>query len=252
VSMVGLFLACSLLVVDGTDWELAGARTAVSMTTVKGSFFLDRSVRVGNWGYCDASPEAKSEELIRLQNIVAELGETQLCLFPSLAPEDVRMLGAFVQLYNLIDLNLRRCVETFAACEKLPADVQVKYLKLPATKLVATVKYAVQGMDPAKENISDTIGKLDEIEFRRPFRNLFAHWAARRLPNNEPAIVFLTKYEADAVQTLGTPLEPGSVASAVMFLADIYGLCIHIDKYEKWIAQNERLAKLLSGKVSGY
>jgi hypothetical protein len=182
-------------------------------------------------------PEAKSEELVRLQRIVADLGETQLFLFPPLEREDVRMLGAFVQFYNFIDLNLRRCVETFAICGKLSTDVQNKYLKLPAAKLVATVKYAVQGMSPFEEDIPVTIAKLDEIEFRRPFRNLFAHWAARRLPNNEPAVVFLTKYEADAVQVLGTPLEHGSVANAVMFLADIYGLCIHIDKYEKWIAQ---------------
>jgi hypothetical protein len=177
----------------------------------------------------------RNPHIERLAKLVREVGERELFRFPHLSADVVQMFGAFIQYYNFIDMNLRRSVEAFAIAEKLPAEVQRKYLKLSSTALVPTVKAVVQTMDPSVEDVPDALGKLDEIEFRRPFRNLFAHWAAKRIPN-EDAIVFFTKNEADALQTSGTGLEVGNVSTGVMDLADLRGLCIHIEAYERWIA----------------
>jgi hypothetical protein len=90
-------------------------------------------------------------------------------------------------------------------------------------------------MDQSLENVADTLLKLDEIERRRGFRNLLAHWAARRLPG-EDAIVFFTMDGFDERQISGADMPFGDHArTAIVDLADLRGLFGHMAEYEKWI-----------------
>jgi hypothetical protein len=78
---------------------------------------------------------------------------------------------------------------------------------------------------------------LPLLRLRRcEIRNLFGHWAARRIPNQD-AVVLLSKDENDAMRTGGAYLSSGHVKSCVLDLADIRGLIVHeLNKFEPWLA----------------
>lgn len=154
----------------------------------------------------------------------------------NLVPEDFRIIGAYVQMYNFIEFNCRRCVEIFALAGLLTGRSRQKPQRTSISDLVPTIKTVVERMNPTVEDIRDSLAKLDEIELRRSFRNLFAHWAARRIPN-EDAIVLFSMDGFDQKQIFGVdnPLE--DVAQTVIVdLADIRGLIVHMSDYERWIA----------------
>src|ERR1700691_3732403 len=112
-------------------------------------------------------PSYRSPEIDRLAALVWQISATELFKFPHLSHDVVLMLGAFIQYYNFIDLNLRRSIEVFSAANILPLDFQKRHLKLPASELVAAAKSAVQIMDAVVEDIPEALGKFDEIELRR-------------------------------------------------------------------------------------
>lgn len=47
--------------------------------------------------------------------------------FPVLLPPDHQMIGVFIQLFNYMDFNLRRAVETFACGKLLHGKAAKKY-----------------------------------------------------------------------------------------------------------------------------
>ena len=49
-----------------------------------------------------------------LEAIVAAKQRDRLMEFPVLEPEDHRIIGMFLQLFNYMDFNLRRAIETFS------------------------------------------------------------------------------------------------------------------------------------------
>lgn len=104
----------------------------------------------------------------------------------NLQAEDLQLIGAIVQTYNFIELNLRRCISLFAHSGMMSSPRSSKNIG----DLVVAVKAQVVKMDPYVEDISHSIAMLDEIELRRPFRNLLAHWAARRIVNQDAMILF--------------------------------------------------------------
>jgi hypothetical protein len=172
-----------------------------------------------------------------LQSIVDSTPREKLFDFPVLQPHDHQMIGVFIQLFNYMDFNLRRAIETFAHAKLLQGRAAKKYPKIHSSKVASAVQDAVKAMDAAVEDIPDTIRILTIIERRREIRNLLGHWAARRFPS-EDAIVLLTKDESDAMQVGGAYLASGHVKSAVLDLADIRGLIDHqLVPIELWLAQ---------------
>jgi hypothetical protein len=153
---------------------------------------------------------------------------------PSLSEDDLKLIGAFIQIYNFMELNLRRSIEAAAKGGLLPHLSEKKLRSLQPSDLVPAMKAAVANMNLSDEERGDTLQKLDEIELRRGHRNLFAHWAARRI--GDDGIVFITRNDRDAAAS-GRPLADGAVATAIMQLADIRGLTRHMLQYEVWIAQ---------------
>ena len=172
-----------------------------------------------------------------LQAIVASTPRERLMEFPVLQSADHEMIGAFIQLFNYMDLNLRRAIETLALAKLLPSRVAKKYPRIHSSEVSSVVQDSVRAMDAAAEDIPKTIRILARIERRREIRNLLGHWAARRIPN-EDAIVLLTKDENDAMRSGGTYLSNGYVKSAILDLADLRGLIVHeLIPFEAWLAK---------------
>lgn len=172
-----------------------------------------------------------------LEAIIARTPREKLFAFPVLQPPDHQLIGVFIQLFNYMDFNLRRAIETFAYAKLLQGKAATKYPKIHSSGVASAVQDAVKAMDASVEDIPETIRILEIIERRREVRNLLGHWAARRIAN-EDAIVLLTKDESDAMRIGGAYLGNGYVKSAILDLADIRGLITHeLAPFELWLAQ---------------
>lgn len=171
-----------------------------------------------------------------LEAIVDATPRDRLMDFPVLEPQDHQLIGAYIQLFNYIDFNLRRSIETFAHAKLLRGEVARTYPKVHASKVATAVQDAVKAMDPTLEDIDDAIWKLTVIERRREIRNLLAHWAARRIPSQD-SIVLMTKDEADAMRTGGAYLANGHVKRVVTDLGPLRTVMAdELIPYEVWLA----------------
>lgn len=179
-------------------------------------------------------PELKTPEIEKLTKLVGT-GHINFAALENLTSDDLKVFAAFIQFYNYIEINLRRSIEAFDHGQILSNEASKRRRKLRAAELVPIAKDAVQKMSPDQEDIFDTLAKLTEIEFRRPYRNLLAHWGARRIPGHD-AIVFLTMNNQDALQVLGKDLEIASLATATLRMADLRGLTVSISEHEKWLS----------------
>jgi hypothetical protein len=177
-------------------------------------------------------PQNATPRLERMQREVDRLGG-QLFEFPHLQPSDYQLFGAYIQMYNFIDMNLRRCVEAFHQGNVLPGDV--RWQRLREAELVGVVIRVVRTMDPALEPMEETISRLNEIEFRRSFRNMMGHFAARRYPNEE-AIVFFSNDHRDSMRIHDRPLEPTMLLNSLVEVPVLRELMTHVAQYERWIA----------------
>lgn len=177
-----------------------------------------------------ALPEAfESEQLLELRAYYETL---ELCDLLPLEREDIFLIGAFVQVFNFIELNLRRSIEVFCA-----AGLIERKKSFHTSDLVELVKKAVTKLSVASSDLDDILGKLGEIELRRPYRNLLAHWAGRRIPRHD-AIVLLSMDGKDALAALGaSTISQDYCAYSIMLLSDLRGLLAHVTTYDEWLAK---------------
>lgn len=156
--------------------------------------------------------------------------------------EDACLIGTFVQVFNFIELNLRRSIEVFCT-----ADLIVRKKNVHTSDLVGLVKTAVTKLGLSDPELEDVLGKLDEIEFRRPFRNLLAHWAGRRLPGHD-AIVLLSMDAKDASARVGeNAVTKDHCVYSIVLLPDLRGLLKHIATYDEWLARKTSEWHILLG-----
>jgi len=179
--------------------------------------------------------EHRNPRVEYLEKVLAGLGDNPSSL-AGLKSDDLRLIGSFIQIYNYIELNLRRSIEIFARSNLLDDAVARKHHRISSKLLVQTLKAAVVKLDPSIEDIDKNLKKLDEIEYRRSVRNLLAHWAAKRIPG-EDAIVLMSKDGLDEKQISGEDQSRDDyVRTAIFDLADLRGLVQHIVDYEVWLA----------------
>lgn len=148
-----------------------------------------------------------------------------------LVPDDFRLIGTFVQIYNFLELNLRRSIDIFDRAKLLQRPKRIG-----RGRWVELANLAVQAMDPAQEPIAETLGRLTEIDDRRSWRNLLAHGAAKRIPAHD-ALVLISQDSADAQRLFGQSNMPDQCWYAVVRLPDLRGLTIHINQYERWLSE---------------
>jgi len=75
--------------------------------------------------------------------------------FPVLQPPDHQLIGVFIQLFNYMDFNLRRAIETFAYAKLLQGKAAKRYPRIHSSKVASTVQDSVKSMDAAVEDIPE-------------------------------------------------------------------------------------------------
>ena len=168
----------------------------------------------------------------RAEYLEQEASKYQVSELWNLTNEDFMILGKYIQMYCFIELNIRRLFNSIVSTElfeiKSKGRVNIpfildKLIELVGDNLVESSK------------VDEIIGKLKEIKFRRDYRNIFAHWAAKKIPN-EDGIIFFASDDSDYKKIFGGKIEADMAAYAIFDVADIRGLVTHLSSYEEWIA----------------
>ncbi|MGE1562742.1 hypothetical protein [Pantoea septica] len=139
----------------------------------------------------------------RAEYLEQEASKYQVSELWNLTNEDFMILGKYIQMYCFIELNIHRLFNSILSTElfeiKLKGRVSIpcildKLIELVGDNLVEASK------------VDETIGKLKEIKFRRDYRNIFAHWAAKRIPN-EDGMIFFASDNSDYKKIFGKKLK---------------------------------------------
>lgn len=113
----------------------------------------------------------------RVKHLEIEAKKYQPSELWNLTNEDFILLGKYIQMYCFIELNLHRLfnkLELTGVFKTKPKDrVNTPYI---LDKLIELVSENL--IESSKVN--ESIEKLKEIKFRRDYRNIFAHWAAKK------------------------------------------------------------------------
>jgi hypothetical protein len=188
-------------------------------------------------------PPHSMQKLQQLQMQIDALPRGEMLRFPVPDQDMLLVTGVLVQTYSYIEFNLRRCVETFVHAKVLTGPWARKPTLIQSARLVGVVKEALVQMTPAPAELPDWTAKLDEISLRWSMRHMFAHWAIRRVPN-EDYIILMTNdgREVKRLHKLSKGSIPpmlglSEVRYALMDAADARGVCEHMVSYENWIAQ---------------
>jgi len=150
----------------------------------------------------------------------------------NLTNEDYMLLGKYIQMYCFIELNMHRLfnkLESTGIIKTKPKDrVNIPYILGKLIELVSEDLIESSRVD-------EVLGKLEEIKYRRDYRNVFAHWAAKRIPN-EDGMIFFASDALDYKKVFRRKINADIAAYAIFDVADIRGLVVHLSGYEEWIA----------------
>jgi hypothetical protein len=176
-----------------------------------------------------ATPEEYINE--RSKHLSAELEKYSIESLENLNNEDFRLFGFYIQLYNYIDLNVKSIYLTLKDNGLIE---QKKREHVPYMISVLAEKSALLCVQEGDDE-EDVKLNLHEIGYRRSFRNVLAHWAAKRIPG-EDAFVFFSTDKAEYKKIIGSDIKSGHVGNITLDAADLRGLALSIHKYERWIA----------------
>lgn len=149
----------------------------------------------------------------------------------NLTSEDFKMLGMYIETYNFIDFNVQRLYLLLKENGVIITDKKVKEHNV---HMLSKLKEVVDKFcDPSEIDVALAI--MQEIEFRKPYRNIYAHWAAKRIPN-EDAIVFLSSEPSEYRKKFKCEIPLGGSIFAIMDVVDMKWLVNHLQDFERWIA----------------
>jgi len=168
----------------------------------------------------------------RVEYLEREANKYQVSELWNLTNEDCMILGKYIQMYCFIEMNIHRLfnsIESAGLFEiKSKGRVNVPYI---LDKLIELVGENL--VESSK--VDGTISMLKEIKLRRDYRNIFAHWAAKRIPN-EDGMIFFASNDSDYKKSFGRKINADIAAYVIFDVADIRGLVTHLSAYEEWIA----------------
>jgi hypothetical protein len=163
-----------------------------------------------------------------LQDIVEAASAEDVSNWPMLNTKDYELIGAYIVLFSYIEFNIRRVVELFDEKGMLEPPWKGKAPDLRTSDLAA----AVQSLECWEEKGRKA---LEEVEELRKFRNLAAHFAVRRFPN-EDAFLFVAKSKRDYRRVFGEDPPPGAALTSVVDCAQIRGALKHVEHVQNWLA----------------
>jgi hypothetical protein len=146
--------------------------------------------------------------------------------------DDLALIGSVIVLYSYIDFNLRRFIEVLEKAGVLQGDWKGKTAKMS----IVDVQTIIEAMPDWATNNRLAFKRIKEF---RGTRNLMAHFAVRRFPN-EDAFVFVTKSASDFKRVLGYDPEPGMVMTGVADVPQIREVIKVIDGLLTWLSQATR------------
>jgi hypothetical protein len=163
-----------------------------------------------------------------LQNIVDAVSADDLSEWPMLTSKDYELVGAYVVLFSYVEFNLRRVVELFDKKGLLTDPWKGKSEDLHATDLAAAAQ-SLQCWDDGGRKA------LAEVEELRKFRNLAAHFAIRRFPNDD-AFLFVAKSKRDFKRVFGSLPPDDAALTAVVDCTQVRGALRHVEHVQNWLA----------------
>ncbi|MGA0602964.1 hypothetical protein ACO2Q3_19805 [Caulobacter sp. KR2-114] len=175
-------------------------------------------------------------EIRRLNSWLDSLPTEALMAFPQPTPQDFAVFGGVIQIFNYIELNLRRSMAAFDAGGVLPSHLRRSARQLSGYKLTAAVRDTAAEIHRNTGLDGEAVAHLDAIALNQNMRNLLAHWAARRIPG-EDYLVLLGKDERDAAQVLDGPLSVDTVAKAIVQASALAGLVDFLAPHQNWLAE---------------
>ena len=179
--------------------------------------------------------EFRNEKVTSVEEAVLNLSAQQLAALPSLEDADFHLFGVIVQHFGFIDLNLRRAVEIFHIAKRLPDLASKAFPDLQDGTLTDVLIAVVEGMDHGAEPVA-TVDQLKAIAQCRRYRNLVAHFAAKRFPGAD-VFVFASKHDRDARKVLGRTLPEHRVHFAVAGRAEFYTMARGLGDLQAWLAR---------------
>lgn len=178
--------------------------------------------------------EFRNHKVTSVEEAVRNLSSQQLAALPPLNDQDFHLFGVIIQHFGFIDLNLRRAVEIFYLSKRLPEAALKAFPNNQDSALTDVLIEVVEAMDRNAEPVA-TIDQLKAISQCRLYRNLVAHFAAKRFPDAD-VFVFASKNDRDAWKVLGRTLPEHRVHFAVAGRSEFYTMAKGLEELQAWLA----------------
>lgn len=176
-------------------------------------------------------PFFENEEIVLLKENLEVVGIDESV---PLNDKDHLLIGKYIQIFNFIELNVRRSLFSVAAANGIAVKKEINPANL-SDEFLRVLKCICNG-----EEFVDADRCLRDIELGRRYRNLMAHWAARKIADKD-AYLFLSFDGRDIRKVLNKERDDESLVYAVIFEADVRGLMKRMANYEVWIAKNSAI-----------
>jgi hypothetical protein len=154
--------------------------------------------------------------------------EENLQDWPQPTIQDHALIGYVVVQFGYVDFNLRRLAELFDSANLLESNWSGKSARLTMAHAAAAVQSSSVWTGP----LADMVPLLKEIEEHRAIRNLLAHCAIRRFPEDD-ALLFIFKSRRDYIEmygeeppvftALGTAMDCDEIKKSIERVDDLQG-----------------------------
>jgi len=164
----------------------------------------------------------------RLQDIVQASSEENLFSWPDLNDDDYARIGKLIVTFSYIDFNIRRIVDDHDDAGLLCEPWKGRSKKLRMFEAEEALKSILH------ENETHRVA-LFRITELRGLRNLVAHFAIKRFPDDD-AFLFLGKSASDYRQIFGGEPDPALMLTAVLESSTITNALKELRGLQNWIA----------------
>ena len=171
-----------------------------------------------------------TERGLHLQALVNGASAQELSEWPMLRGDDYSLIGGYIVLYSYIDFNLRRIVDAIDEAGELTRVGKGKAGSLT----IADVEKAIQAI-PEINTGPNKLAFARIVELRG-FRNLLAHFAIRRFPDDD-AFLFLTRSLRDYKREFGREPQPGEALTAITEVPQIRNAVKEVERLLAWLSQ---------------
>lgn len=135
-----------------------------------------------------------------------------------LSDDDYALIGKLIQLYCFADLNARRIVDAIRHAA-LGTDAR-NASRLQDAQVFPTLRELVGRWIPESSLKEGLLKAAHTVELHRMHRHNFAHWAARKV-REEDALILFTKNAREGERRDGIPQGPDEMKYAIVLLAPL-------------------------------